>query len=145
LKQEQRKNSDGMDIAICVFRKIPDEKRVEVVFSGAKAGMSYVCGNELLNLKGDNQYLGGKELRADFTNQVLSLPEETRFYFYSDGYADQNNFQRKKFGVKAFKAELLALSRLTFDEQLKKLEKNLDEFQSGTEQRDDITVIGLKL
>jgi serine phosphatase RsbU (regulator of sigma subunit) len=145
LRQAEKKNNDGMDISLCIFIKKPEEKAVKFIFSGAKSTMSYITNGEIFDLKGDKQYLGGEEMAQDFSNTSLILPENTVFYLYSDGYQDQNNPQRKRLGSKGFKAELLTFTDLPLAEQKNHLEKSLDDFQNGAEQRDDISVIGLKI
>jgi hypothetical protein len=47
-------------------------------------------------------------------------------------------------GSKGLKAELLTCVDLPFYAQKRHLENALDQFQDGAEQRDDISVIGLK-
>ncbi|WP_338792850.1 tetratricopeptide repeat protein [Bernardetia sp. MNP-M8] len=145
LKQEQDKNNDGMDISLCVFTKKPKEKTVELLFSGAKSSMSYVTNGQIHHIKGDRQYLGGKKLKEDFTNQQFILPIDTTFYLYTDGYPDQNSVDRKKIGSGVFREILLDNSNKNFDTQLKTLELFLDEHQGVAEQRDDISVIGIKI
>jgi serine phosphatase RsbU (regulator of sigma subunit) len=145
LKQIEGKNNDGMDISICFFEKIADEQ-VKIIFSGAKSRMYYVRENEIFELNGDKQFLGGKEPQpADFTNQALILPNSTQFYFFSDGFSDQNDSKRKKIGSKLFRETILDTAHLTFAEQKKSLNKLLFEHQGKEAQRDDIAVIGLKI
>jgi serine phosphatase RsbU (regulator of sigma subunit) len=145
LKQADKKNNDGMDISLCVFIKKPMEGTVEVSFAGAKSVVSYVVNREIFDLKGDKQYLGGEEMTQDFTNKKLTLPHNTVFYFYTDGFQDQNNPQRQKLGSKIFKSQLLNVADLPFVRQKEKLENLLEDFQAGAKQRDDISVIGLKV
>ena len=144
LKQEQDKNNDGMDISLCIFKKT-QEDTVELIFSGAKSTMSYISEGEIHHIKGDKQYLGGKELKQDFTNQHFVLPSSTIFYLYTDGYPDQNNLERKKIGSGKFRNLLVENATKDFESQLKKLEEFLDNHQKTAEQRDDISVIGIKL
>ncbi|MCC5943733.1 MAG: tetratricopeptide repeat protein [Bernardetiaceae bacterium] len=145
LKQEQKKNNDGMDISLCVFKKNKTDNTVELIFTGAKSKMSYIIDNQIFDLKGDRQYLGGGKLKKEFTNHRLILPENTLFYLYSDGYQDQNNPDREKIGSTNFKNQLLACKEKNFAEQKKYLEYILNEHQKNAEQRDDISVIGLRV
>ena len=144
LRQKQKKNRDGMDIAVCVFEK--KNEVTEVVFAGAKASVFYLSDNIAEEIKGDNKHLGGgEENDKEFTNKHISAKRNDTFYLFTDGYKDQNNPERQRIGKKVFFSELLTCSEKELSEQKAYLEKVLDEFQNGTEQRDDITVIGLKL
>jgi tetratricopeptide (TPR) repeat protein len=145
LRQVDKKNNDGMDISICIFTKKEEENTVELIFSGAKATMSYVVDGQIHHLKGDRQYLGGDALKKDFTNQHLTLPINTNFYLYTDGYPDQNSPDRKKIGSNVFKEMLNDISQKDYKEQQAILEVFLDNHQQHSEQRDDISVIGLKI
>jgi serine phosphatase RsbU (regulator of sigma subunit) len=145
LKQDKEKNNDGMDISLCVFTKKLEENCVELIFSGAKSAMSYISGGEIYHIKGDKQYLGGKQLKQDFVNQHFSLLLGTTFYLYTDGYADQNNAERQKVGSGVFRQLLLENAHQDFATQQQVLESYLDAHQGQQEQRDDISVIGVRV
>lgn len=66
-------------------------------------------------------------------------------YLASDGFIDQNDETRHKFGSKKFHELLQNIQNLPLIEQKETLLKSLSEHQQNEEQRDDITVIGLKL
>ena len=66
-------------------------------------------------------------------------------YLTSDGYVDQNNKERRRFGSKKFTDILnkIALKKLTEQKQI--LETELAQWQGNEKQRDDITIVGIKL
>ena len=66
-------------------------------------------------------------------------------YLTTDGYIDQNNKERKRFGTKIFENILNKIASKELSEQKQILETELDNWQSKEKQRDDITVIGIKL
>ncbi len=145
LKQREAKNNDGMDISVCYFEKLANESS-QLIFAGAKTTMFYIIENQLFELNGDRQFVGGRlELKQNFTNQEVVLAKNTQIYLFSDGFADQNDSERKKLSFKTFKNVVLELSPLSFVEQKEKLGKILDAHQGTEYQRDDITIVGLKL
>jgi serine phosphatase RsbU (regulator of sigma subunit) len=62
----------------------------------------------------------------------------------SDGYTDQNDIARKKYGSKNFQQLLEKINHLPLSEQELTLQLTLKNHQQNAEQRDDITVVGLK-
>ena len=145
LKQQEGKNNDGMDVSICCFEKLEDQQ-VKLIFAGAKSKILYIADNELHIFYGDKQYLGGKNpLRHDFTNHEIVLPISSQFYLFSDGFADQNNTERKKIGSKQFENTLFENANLSFAEQKDELEQLLVKHQGSEIQRDDISVVGLRI
>jgi serine phosphatase RsbU (regulator of sigma subunit) len=134
-----------MDISICVFKKNIENKTVEMIYAGAKSSMSYVVEGEIFEINGDRQYLGGENLKQDFNNFYYNLPQNSTFYLYTDGFQDQNNPDRKKIGGRVFRELLLNISEDGFTKQKTCLEKYLSSHQENSEQRDDISVVGLRL
>ncbi len=145
LKQKESKNNDGMDISVCYFEKL-ENGNPKLIFGGAKTTMFYVSENQLFELNGDRQFVGGRlKLKQDFTNQDVILPSDAQIYLFSDGFADQNNAERKKLSFKTFKNVILDISTFSFLEQKEKLAQVLDAHQGREYQRDDITIVGLKI
>jgi len=146
LKQKESKNSDGMDTAICLFEKNEDNQSYQVTFSGAKSNIFYKKDNIITQLEGNKASIGGftgKE--RNFTNQVFALQKGEMMYFTSDGYIDQNNVKRERFGSSKFKELLSSICKLPILEQEQSLLFALKEHQQNEQQRDDISVIGIKL
>jgi len=145
LKQKEGRNSDGMDIAICYFEKI-EQKNTKIIFAGSKSKLFCVDNKQLIEIVGDRHFLGGrKEGTKNFTNKELILSSDAQFYFFSDGFSDQNNQKRQKIGSKYFKELVFRASQHDFYQQAHILENHLLEHQQQEIQRDDITVIGLKI
>lgn len=144
LKQEDARNSDGMDIAICSFEK-QAQQQIQITFAGAKTSMYYTENDQLQILVGDKVYLGGRHATVNFTDKTTIVALGTQFYFASDGFADQNNVTRARFGVKPLQEMLLANKDLPMEEQKTKLLEALEKHQGEETQRDDISLIGLKI
>lgn len=147
LKQETSQNKDGMDLGLCCIMPLDETGKIEVIYSGAKRPLYVVCRNELFELKGDRYSIGGwfGIDNPSFTNKTLSLDVGDIIYLTTDGYGDAANSHRKKLGEKRLKKMLLEHSTQTLTQQKRLLLRALNEHQQGTEQRDDITVLGVEL
>ncbi len=150
LKQEKTENSDGMDVCLCKLEKQKDNN-TKITFSGAKRPLYYFekSKNKLTRLKGDRKTIGGKKVGRNtiskFTNTKIILQKNDLIYLTTDGYIDQNNKERKRFGSKKLEKLLNNIANKTLVEQKQILEIELDNWQGTESQRDDITVIGIKL
>jgi len=146
LKQEENQNSDGMDISICLFEKDLINKSYQITFAGAKSSVFYKKEGQIIQLNGDRISVGGStERKREFRNQVISLKENDIIYFTSDGYIDQNNIKRERFGSSKFRELLGSICTLPILEQEQAIIDSLKEHQQEEEQRDDISVVGIRL
>jgi len=147
LKQDQQMNDDGMDVCLCRFEYMDDDN-ISVLFTGAKRPL-YIVGQKTGNiryLKGDNKSIGGfQKKNRRFTNQSVYLQKGDLLYLSTDGMVDQNNPENKKFGKRRFGELLTEIYKETTVKQKQLIENELDEHQKNVEQRDDITIIGVKL
>ena len=148
LKQDQTNNNDGMDVCLARLEKLNNSK-TEIVYSGAKRPLYYtkIKDDKLLHLNGVRKSIGGiraKRSKLFYTNQKIVLNKNEILYFTSDGMADQNRPDRKKFGTLKLLKLLNNNKHLPLNEQKEIIESTLLEFMQNEEQRDDITIIGLK-
>jgi serine phosphatase RsbU (regulator of sigma subunit) len=139
LKQDESRNTDGMDISLCYFEK--QATRTKISFAGAKTAMYYVENQQFMTIQGDRIYLGCKNPSVEFQNKEALVAPNSIFYFTSDGFGDQNNAARVRFGVKPLQEKLLSISHLPLSTQKQALETALDQEQEA--QRDDISLVGL--
>jgi len=143
LKQKETNNQDGMDMSLCVI----DQKDRTIEFAGAKNPLIYVQNNEVFQIKGDKNGIGGKSDDHNFTLTKLTIDQPTWFYIFSDGYIDQfGGDVGRKFMIKEFRDLLLQIHQLPMSEQRNILNKVIKEWM-GTKynQIDDVLVIGFKL
>jgi tetratricopeptide (TPR) repeat protein/serine phosphatase RsbU (regulator of sigma subunit) len=157
LKQERqsqdendRANDDGMDVAFCRLER--KSTHTEVAFAGAKRPFIYTMpdtanGKEAFYLRGDNKTIGGVRNKVDknFHTQFIDLPKGAMIYLTTDGYADQNDTKQEKFGTPKLLRLLQEISAFKLYEQKAKMEQELDVHQRGEEQRDDISMIGIRV
>lgn len=145
LKQDVKgaTREDGMDIAICRF----DPFAGKVRFAGAQLSLHVIGPDGTLNeIRGESRGIGGKRRRkgASYIAHDLDVTGAT-IILTTDGFADQNSPTGKKFGKRAFKELLVTISGEPLKMQGELLEANLEVHQEAEPQRDDITVVGVKI
>lgn len=146
LKQDsaETESQDGMDVALC---RIERETGL-VVFAGAKRPLYLIDEQgEFIEIKGDTKSIGGKqkEARRTFTNHEIQIGKGVTLYMATDGYGDQSGEVSPKFGTRRFKEFLKSISYLSMEDQYVALIHELKNHQGAEPQRDDITVIGIRI
>ncbi len=149
LKQEQTDNNDGMDVCICKIENIESNKN-RVTFSGARRPLYYYKqGDDSISIiKGDKKSIGGIRARrsnVQHTNNELILSNGDTLYLSSDGIIDQNTTDRKRFGSVRFLNVLNNNVDKSIPLQKHNMLESLYEFQNNELQRDDITLVIIKL
>ncbi|WP_375562567.1 7TM diverse intracellular signaling domain-containing protein [Bernardetia sp. OM2101] len=156
LRQKQTHNMDGMDVALCSIKKVDSihhstgKKQFEVIFSGAKRPLYYLKDNNFEELKGNRMSVGGITKKKEKKNSIFEedkviLTKGDKIYLTTDGFADQNGKNKEKIGSIQLRQKLMEYHILSFTEQKTKLEEFLDFHQGKEKQRDDITIMGVKL
>lgn len=150
LHQEQKRNNDGMELSFCRITYPEDSQApVKLTFAGAKSPLIYVKNGEVSCKKGTRRAIGGMITainEASFENIDIELSAGDAIYLGSDGFWDQPSPQRRKFGLKRFLKSLENIHHLPMREQGQKLNESLWDYMSQvTSQRDDITLIGIRL
>jgi serine phosphatase RsbU (regulator of sigma subunit) len=144
LKQEENGNDDGMDMALCIYRKAL--RKIE--FSGAKNPLVYIQDQQLFQVKGDVHPIGGSRTKPGlvFKKHEITIDKPTMLYLFSDGYKDQfGGKENTKFMARKFNELLLRIHHLPLSEQRIILERTIEEWKGGHAQTDDILVLGIKL
>lgn len=149
LKQGESDNNDGMDACLVLIERHKGQKP-KVIFCGAKRPLFYVTPNNniIQELKGDRKSIGGaiRKLReVEFNNQELDMEPGTMLYLTTDGFIDQNAPDRVKFGTRKLHKVIHEANKMSIDNQKVAFERALDDHQGKAEQRDDITLIGVKV
>jgi len=149
LKQgiEETDTYDGMDIGLCRV----DLPAGKITYAGARRPLFYAANSEFIEIKGDRKSIGGrqKEIKHTFTNHEIDIPDKNQdgivIYLTTDGFADQHNPGNRKYGSRHFKQFLRSIASLPMAQQKEALLKELDRHQANEEQRDDITIIGIRV
>ncbi len=146
LNQRESKTNAGMDIGICVTEEINGAFFVH--YAGAKRPLYYLENGEsnLKKIEGIRRSVGGlvNEEKV-FFNQTVKLSRGSLMYLATDGYADQNDKKRVRFSEKKFSETLESVAACPLKEQKEKLDLILKDFMTGTEQRDDILIVGVRI
>jgi serine phosphatase RsbU (regulator of sigma subunit) len=134
-----------MDIAFCSINK----GNLIVSYSGANRPLWYIRKgqNELEEIIATKKAIGGlTDDDQEFQSHEIQFLKGDTFYLCSDGYADQFGGQSgKKLMTKKLKEILLAIHGNSMQEQEKLLDNFIETWKAGTEQIDDILVIGVRL
>jgi ligand-binding sensor domain-containing protein/serine phosphatase RsbU (regulator of sigma subunit) len=149
LKQEIEETDtyDGMDIGLCRV----DLHTGKVTYAGARRPLIYVKNSELIEIKGDRKSIGGrqKEKKHSFTNQEIDILDKNQdgimIYLTTDGFADQQNPHNQKYGTRRLKKFLRDHAYLNPTQQKQALLEELKKYQGNEEQRDDISIIGIRI
>ncbi|PIY09652.1 MAG: hypothetical protein COZ18_07690 [Flexibacter sp. CG_4_10_14_3_um_filter_32_15] len=153
LRQDEKANADGMDVALCIVEETNETER-NVYFTGAKRPLYYAENKaegtdkeiKLQTLSGTRKSIGGiKKKEKPFVCEKIKLQKGAKIYLTSDGLIDQPNAEGKKIGSVKFEETLQEILHLPMEEQYVELMQMLDSHQQDTPQRDDITVIGIEI
>ncbi|MBN2663037.1 MAG: SpoIIE family protein phosphatase [Bacteroidales bacterium] len=139
-------NRDGMEIGVFRFEK---DDLSKLVYSAAKTNIFiYDKGNkEIIRYRGARRSIGlknsQKSSNVQFENINFDIKSSNIIYCATDGFVDQNNFERKRFGTPAFTKMLNQVSELPMQQQKLSIIRRFEEHRQNEEQRDDVTIIGL--
>jgi AraC family transcriptional regulator, chitin signaling transcriptional activator len=150
LRQKDGSNNDGMDICLCMIDRLSHQEnqqnKFKVTFCGAKRPLYYFANGSMNLLEGERRSIGGWQSgEADFQNHEVILYEKDIIYLSTDGLADQNNPKRRKFGENQMLRLMEKNAVLSMPRQKEEMLEGLIKFQESSEQRDDITLLGIKL
>lgn len=148
LKQQNSGNTDGMDMAICVY----NPKSGIMKFAGAANTLIYIQDGKLFSIRGDFFGIGGsmKEAagaNARFTTHKFEIDMPTTFYIFSDGFSDQfGGAEGRKFFTRNFRNLLLEIHHLPMTEQKEILENTFKHWLGNKYQQvDDVLIIGFNV
>ena len=141
--QENSYSNDGMEVCICRF----SEDYKELAYAGANRPLYIVRDKHLQQINGDRKGIGGKqrEDKRTFTTHTVELHNHDMLYLSTDGFVDQANSEDKKFGSRRLKHLLQYIAEKKTDEQLKILVDNFSSHSENEAQRDDVTLIGIRI
>ena len=133
---------DGMDVSLLCI----DKKNKQVFWSGANNPLWYIQDGMLKEIKANKQPIGKTEYPKPFTTHPIEYKENTTFYLFTDGFADQfGGPNGKKFKYKQFSDLLLKHAELPQEKQLTIINNAFEDWKGGLEQVDDVCVIGIRI
>lgn len=146
IKEKNDSGGYGMDVCLCKLEKTP-EGLSQITFTGAKRPLYYTKAGELNELKGDRISIGvwDKDKPMRFNASTILLEEGEMIYLTTDGFSDTPNPKRQSFGTRRMKKMLTTFACLPTSDQNDKFLKVLDEYQQSADQRDDITIMGIRV
>ncbi len=132
----------GMEIALCTF----NHSTYELTYSGAKLGMYIVLNGDMVKLKPSIYRIGWNLSTPTFSNQLQQLSKGDILYLFTDGYGDQfEPVAKKKFSSSRLKKILFENYKIPSSELYEILDKELDAWQAGYDQIDDVLVVGITI
>ncbi len=146
LKQKTNRNHAGMDAGVVIWHHSSEK----VSFAGAKMDVlySYPEYDTFVKVEGTRRSVGGLVRKSNlrpFEAHELPYKKGVRYYLYTDGYADQSDESRKRFGKQNLIKLIESLAKFPLAKQREHLELRLVEYRGNALQRDDILVIGVQL
>jgi serine phosphatase RsbU (regulator of sigma subunit) len=148
LHQDHNMGHDSLEICLCRIEPHPEkENYTQVTFAGANRSIFYSQGWDILELKGTSRSIGGKHYNKNITfeSHTIELKKGDFLYLTTDGFINQQNADKEKYGTQHFKDFLRKIIHLPVKEQEQALHEELDVFLQGNPLRDDVTVFVLKL
>lgn len=148
LNQDHTDNKDGMDLSICVIENKFNGERI-LTFCGAKRPVYYYNSaiNEMKIIEPTRRSLGGYLSKIDkkFENTIINLNSGDILVLSSDGFGDQNNIERKRFSASQLARIIEVNIKLDMKKQKEIIENAFNKWIEGTTQRDDITILSIKI
>jgi serine phosphatase RsbU (regulator of sigma subunit) len=142
---------DGMDISLLCI----DKSNKTVFWSGANNPLWYVepttnensdASWELIEIKADKQPIGKSDHGKTFTTHQIKYKENTSFYLFTDGYADQFGGPKgKKFKYKPMQELIISMQDQPMQSQAEIFSQAFNQWKKNLEQVDDVCLIGIKL
>lgn len=154
LRQEDGRNQDGMDLAICAIDHYPEEFYEQLgpphlEYAGAGNPLIYFQDGKLNKIKPDKIIIGGFNnylQDEEFTLHRISLDKPTTFYIFSDGLQDQfGGPDKRKFSPRRLRNLLTDIHQKDMEEQKKLLEATINKWMIEEKQIDDMLLIGAKI
>ena len=138
-------NKFGMDFTVCSL----DLEKNTFLYSGFGNPVYYFSKGELKIGKGILSLYKFEQAKKMIKTNTVQLTKGDTFYLFSDGFADQEKENGKKFQQKRFQALLSSIQPLTLNDQCEKLNQTIEEWRRSVDnhqpQTDDILIIGVKI
>jgi len=150
LRQSNEANStrDGMDLSLCAF-PTRSNGTTTISYAGANRPLWIIKKDSAVvdEIKATKVAIGGLTHDSqEFQQHDITLRKGDTIYMFSDGYADQfGGPKKKKLMTGKFKDIIIGIQHLSMKEQHDHLNNFIEKWMEGSEQVDDILVIGVKV
>jgi CheY-like chemotaxis protein len=135
LKQDEKRNNDGMDMGICVI----DKTHGTLSYAGAYNILLVVSAEGSTTIDGDKFPVGGMHHRfkgeRNFASTTIPIHKDSRYYMYTDGFPDQFGGENGRKFMKKYLHQLLESM----------FARTLEEWRGQHPQIDDVLVMGFSL
>jgi serine phosphatase RsbU (regulator of sigma subunit) len=135
--------NDGMDVSVCRYKI----SKKELTFAGAKRPLYLFKKGEVLEIKVNKFPIGSFQYDAEklFTEHRLNVNAGDTIYMFSDGYQDQfGGPDGKKLMIGVFRKLLQDIQEMPMKDQVKQVEKRMQQWQGDMEQTDDMLLMGVR-
>lgn len=145
LQQNETNAKAHASMDICLVKI--NTKSHKATFAGANRPLYVIQNNKLVKYSSDKKSVGGfqREERRYFTNTEIILTSESALYLTTDGYIDQMNPEKRKFGPNQLIQLLEENSNKPMIKQKEILVNMFEVYKNGEEQIDDICILGIKI
>ncbi|MFH0733154.1 MAG: response regulator [bacterium] len=140
-KEKTDDNYDGMDLSMCVI----EESTKTIKIASSFRPVFCFADSEFIEIKGNKKSIGDKRKNTLYTTQTVKYKSGITIYQFTDGFIDQQNAENVKFGLSRFRELLQQIQNLTLPEQKEKILSEMNLHIAGEEQRDDMTIMAIKL
>ncbi|MBN2891551.1 MAG: DUF4154 domain-containing protein [Bacteroidales bacterium] len=148
LKTDSTEMTDGMDVILCRIDNTGE--KTKLTYAGAKRPLIYYNRKtkQAKRIRGVRRSIGG--FFQNYTNEQyaesdINASKGDVIYLTTDGYIDQNNPERVRFGTPRLMQIIQQIGNKNMDEQNVILISELDNWQKNEQQRDDIAILGIKI
>lgn len=140
---KENEQKDGMDISLCML----DLENMRLEWAGAYNPLVLIRNGELIEYKADKMPVAiHVNDHRSFTNHVIELQPNDKFYMFSDGFPDQfGGTDGRKYMSKRFKQFLLEIHDKPMELQKELLLNEHLAWRGPIEQIDDIVVFGVSV
>ena len=147
-QEQQHTQQDGFEISLIKWNKVQQS----LCFAGAGLNLLYRRpeDTELQQLRGEKHGIGGLKWHKEriYTEQTINDAQALCIYLYTDGILDQLDDKDGKlvrFGHQGWISLLDSLTSYSLKEQQRIIEDRLKGMLHLSEQRDDISILGIRL
>jgi serine phosphatase RsbU (regulator of sigma subunit) len=143
-QQSSLNQQDGFEIAL--MQVFPEVRKI--CFAGAKRPLYVYHEGKMLKIPAERNAIGGLKWHQElmFSSTTFAYRSNTRLYLFTDGIVDQPHpAYGRKLGSKRWLELLTENAGMPMQNQAMVIENTLQQMLEYSDQRDDISIIGVEL